>query len=594
MRAGVATVPDVRRGSSAGSSSALTGVGSVVRRMPGVRLVREYRSQQFLPDLWAAVAVTALMVPHGMAYAELAGVPAVTGLYTTVVAVVVYALVGPSRHLLLGPDSSLAPLIAAALALVVAGGDPADAVVAAGLLALMTGGLCLLAGVFRLGYIAELLSNPVQLGYLNGLAVVMVCSQLPKLFGFGGGGETVPEILDGFVSGVADGLVDGWSLAIGLVSVVLILAIARGRPRFPGVLLAVVLAIVAVEVLDLVAEGVPVVGDIPRGFPSPSLPSAELDWWWPLFLASFGLTWVTLTDTTALSRGMAARDGEHVDANAEIMALGASNVGVGLFQGFPISASTSRTATARAGGGTSQMVGLISAAFLVALLVLGAGLLESMPDSVLAAVVIAAAVHLFDHRRVVWLVRTRRSEAVLCIAASIGVVLVGVLNGILIAVGLSLINFVRTLWRPYDAVLGRIENRRGYHDVDRHPEARTVPGLVLFRFDAPLFFANADHFARRVQEIVATSDEPVVRIVLAAEPVTDIDTTGAEVLEQLLDDLDDRGVEFGVAELKGPVRDRLGAYGLAGRALRFDSPTVGKAVSLYVRDHGVEWKDWTD
>ena len=579
-------------GSTSAAESARAGLG--LRSLPGVRLVRTYRSGQFIPDARAAVAVTALMVPHGMAYAELAGVPAVTGLYTTVIAVLVYAMVGPSRHLLLGPDSSLAPLIAAAIALVVANGDPVDAVAAAGILTLMTGGLCLLAGLLRLGSIAELLSRPVQLGYLNGLAIIMVCSQLPKLFGFSGGGETVPQILDNFVEGVTDGRVNSWSLVIGLASVGLIFAIGSRWPRFPAVLLAVFLAIVAVEALDLVSEGVPVVGEIPRGFPSPAMPSVQVDWLWPLFLASFGLTWVTLTDTTALSRGIAARDDDPVDSNREIIALGASNVAVGLFQGFPISASTSRTATARAGGGTSQMVGVISALMLIALLLVGAGVLESMPGAVLAAVVIAAAVHLFDYRRVVWLVKARRSEAVLCVAASVGVVLVGVLNGILIAVAFSLVNFVRTLWRPYDAVLGRIEQRRGYHDVDRHPEARTVPGLVLFRFDAPLFFANADHFARRIRAIVATSDGPIERIVLAAEPITDIDTTGAEILEHVVAELDEQGIEFGFAALKGPARDRLADYGSADRVLRFDEPTVGRAVSRYLRDHRVEWSDWTD
>ncbi len=560
----------VSRRNSPGEPDAPAGAGGVLRRLPGVRLVAEYRADQAAPDLWAAIAVTALMVPHGMAYAQLAGVPAVTGIYTTIIAVLAYAVVGPSRHLLLGPDSSLAPLIAAALALVVTNGDPADAIAAAGVLAVMTGCLCLLAGLLRLGYTAELLSRPVQLGYLNGLAIV------------------------GTVDGIADGLVNTSALAIGVGCLVLILVTGRRSPRFPGVLLAVVVAIAAVEAFDLVGEGVPVIGEIPQGFPSPSVPSVSTDWLWPLFLASFGVTWVTLTDTTALSRGMAVHDGDRVDPNTEIMALGASNVAAGLFQGFPVSASTSRTATSRAAGGTSQMVGIISAVLLLALLLLGASVLESLPGAALAAVVIAAAIHLFDPQRVVWLLRARRSEGVLCIAATVGVVLVGVLNGILIAVGFSVVNFVRRLWRPYDAVLGRVDQRRGYHDVGRNPEARTVPGLLLFRFDGPLFFANADHFARRIREILVDSDDTVRRIVIAAEPITDIDTTGADVLAMLLDELDELGVELGFAELKGPVRDRLADYGLAERALRFDDPTVGKSVSRYVRDHDVTWTDWAD
>jgi len=564
------------------------------RRIPGVRMLLGYRRAQLIPDLGAAVAVTALMIPHGMAYAELGGTPAVTGLYTTVAAVLAYAVFGPSRHLLLGPDSSLAPLIAAAISLVLADGSPADAIAIAGVLALMTGALCWLVGMLRLGYVAELLSRPVQVGYLNGLAIIMVCSQAAKLCGFSAGGETVPVILDGFFTGLSNNLLNGWALTVGLAALAVILVVARNWPRVPGVLIAVLGAIVAVEAFDLVAEGVPVVGEIPTGFPSPSIPSVDRADLWPLFLASLGLTWVTLTDTTALSRGIASRDGDRVDPNAEIKALGVSNAAAGLFQGFPISASTSRTATSQASGGTSQMVGVISAAFVLLLLLVGAGAIESLPGSALAAVVIAAAIHLFDHREMVWLFAARRSEFWLCVAAITGVVLLGVLNGILVAVALSLVNFVRRLWRPYDAVLGRIEKRRGYHDVDRNPDAREVPGLVLFRFDAPLFFANAEHFVRRIQEIVAESDQPIERIVVAAEPITDIDTTGAQVLEQLLDELDEAGIELGFAELKGPVRDRLEKYGLADRALRLNDPTVGRAVSRYLRDYGVAWQDWTD
>ena len=571
-------------------------VGRIIEpsRIPGVRMVRRYRVTQLPGDAMAAIAVTALMIPHGMAYAELAGVPAVTGLYTTVAAVLAYALLGPSRTLLLGPDSALAPLIAAAIALVVSDGDPVEAVAIAGVLALMTGGLCALVGALRFGYVAELLSRPVQIGYLNGLAIVMVASQLSKLCGFDSGGETVPEYLDGFISGVADGAVNQWALGLGLASLAAIGVLAKWWRRIPGVLVAVIGSTLAVELFDLTARGVPVVGAIPGGFPTPSIPAVGWDSLPTLLLAALGLTWVTLTDTTALSRGLAANGGERVDPNSEIMALGAANVAAGLFQGFPVSASTSRTTTARASGGRSQMVGVISALLIVLLLAVGSGLVESLPLTALAAVVIAAAIHLFDMKQLVWLAHARRSEFLLCIAATTGVVLVGVLNGILIAVALSLGNFIRRLWRPYDAVLGRIRNRRGYHDVRRHPDARLVPGLLLFRFDAPIFFANAEHFARRVRQAIDEYGQPVNRVVITAEPITDIDTSGALVLEQLLDDLDAEGIELGFAELKGPIKDRLDDYGLATRALEFSDPTVGKSVSRYLRDHDVEWSDWAD
>jgi MFS superfamily sulfate permease-like transporter len=357
---------------------------------------------------------------------------------------------------------------------------------------------------------------------------------------------------------------------------------------------AVVGAIVAVEVFDLTERGVEVVGSIPSGFPAPSWPGIGADVLPELFLASIGLTWVTLTDTTVLSRGFAARLGDQVDPNSEIMALGVANASAGMFQGFPVSASTSRTTTAHATGGRSQMVGVVSAALVLLLLVAGGSLVESLPSTALAAVVIAAAIHLFDAGSIGWLARVRRSEALLSVAATAGVVLVGVLEGILIAVVLSLADFVRRLWRPYDAVLGRVERRRGYHDVRRHPDARLVPGLVLFRFDAPIFFANADHFARRVRDVIAEADGPVRRLVVAAEPITDIDTTGARMLERLAADLEGDGIELGFAELKGPVKDRLATYGLADRLTRWSEPTVGRAVSSYVEDHEVEWTDWTD
>ncbi len=564
------------------------------RRIPGVRMMRGYRLSQLPGDAMAAIAVTALMIPHGMAYAELAGVPAVTGLYTTVAAVLAYALLGPSRTLLLGPDSALAPLIAAAIALVISDGDPVEAVAIAGVLALMTGGLCALVGALRFGYVAELLSRPVQIGYLNGLAIVMVASQLSKLCGFDSGGETVPEYLDGFISGVADGAVNRWALGLGLASLGVIGVMARWWRRVPGVLVAVIGSTLAVELFDLTARGVPVVGTIPGGFPTPSIPEVGWDSLPTLLLAALGLTWVTLTDTTALSRGLAAHGGERVNPNSEIMALGAANISAGFFQGFPVSASTSRTTTARASGGRSQMVGVISAVLIVLLLAVGSGLVESLPLTALAAVVIAAAIHLFDMKQLVWLAHARRSEFLLCIAATTGVVLVGVLNGILIAVALSLGNFIRRLWRPYDAVLGRVRNRRGYHDVRRNPDARVVPGLLLFRFDAPIFFANAEHFARRVRQAIDEYGQPVNRVVITAEPITDIDTSGALVLEQLLDDLDAEGIELGFAELKGPIKDRLDDYGLATRALEFSDPTVGKSVSRYISDHDVEWSDWAD
>lgn len=535
------------------------------------------------------------MIPHGMAYAELAGVPAVNGLYTTVSAVLAYAVFGPSRVLLLGPDSSLAPLIAAAIAIAASDGDPFTALTIASMLALMTGALCVLAGLSRLGSIAELLSRPVQLGYLNGLAIVMVVSQAAKLAGFSVEGTVPLEQSVDFVTGVADDLVNASALTLGLLALITMLVLTRVSTSIPGVLIVVVASILTVRTLGLVDDGVAVVGELPSGFPSPRWPSVDVASLPSLLLASVGLAWVTLSDTTALSRGFASRTGDRVDPNREIMALGVSNIAAGAFAGFPVSASTSRTTISSASGGTTQLVGVISASLILALLLVGRGLVEFLPSTVLAAIVIAAAIHLFDARQVRWLYSVRRSEFLLCVSATIGVVLLGVLNGLVIAIGLSLANFIRRVWRPYDAVLGRIDQRKGYHDRRRHPDAHPIPGLVLFRFDAPLFFANADHFERRVRAVIGMAEGPVQRLVIAAEPITDVDTSAAAMLETLIAELHREDIEVCFAELKGPVKDRLLQYGIFDQvgAAQF-YPTIGSAVKSFVREHDVDWVNWDE
>jgi high affinity sulfate transporter 1 len=546
-------------------------------------------------DVVAGLAVTALMVPHGMAYAELAGLPAINGLYTTVAALIAYAAVGPSRYLLLGPDSSLAPLIAATVTLAVVGTDPAQAVAVGALLALSTGAICIVAGLFKLASIAELLSRPVQLGYLNGLALVMVISQLSKLFGFSVPTATPLVRLVDTVDGLFEGRTDLPTLAVGLAALVGIVALA-GRPRIPMVLVAVVGATLAVTILDL--SSLAVIGEVPRGFPRPGLPDLDAGDLGTIFAASFGLAWVTLTDTTALSRGFARRTGEVVDPNREIIALGTANLAAGAFAGFPVSASTTRTTLAFTSGGQTRAVGLVSAGCLLVLLFVGGGLISDLPIAVLGAIVISAAISLFDLSQMRWLAKVRRSEFLLSFATMVVVVVFGVLNGLLIAVGLSIANFVRRVWRPYDAVLGRIDQRPGHHDVSRHPEAQQVPGLIVFRFDAPLFFANADHFLRRVDHVIGqslASGRPVRRLIIAADPMTDVDTSGAEALSSLIGRLDELGIEFGFATMRGPVKDHVYSYGLyeAVGADRFYE-TIGGATTAYIEDHNIKWTDWTE
>lgn len=563
-------------------------------RIPGVRLVRTYERAWVRGDLVAGLVLTALLVPQGMAYAELAGLPPVTGLYTTVMVLLAYGLFGPSRILVLGPDSALSPLIAATiLPLLGSGGDPGRAIALAGMLAVLMGAICIVAGLARLGAVAELLSKPVRVGYLNGIAVVVVVSQLPKLFGFGSDATGLLDELRAFGQGVADGKTNRTALAIGVACLVVILVFRRWLPRLPGVLVAVVGATLAVTVFDL--TGISVVGEVPSGFPAPTFPHIGWSDLGPLAVAAFGMAFLTLADSTALSRTFALKRGDDVDPNREITGLGAANVAAGLFQGFPVSASASRTAVAESNGARTQVTGAVGAGAIVAILVVANGLVRDMPSSSLAAVVIAAGSSMFDLDTLRWLWRVRRSEFLLSMAAFLGVAVVGVLEGIVVAVVLSLGNFVRRAWRPHDAVLGRIGDRKGYHDVDRHPEAQLIPGLVLYRFDAPVFFANADYFADRVQSSVAARADPVHWVIVAAEPVTDIDTTGAEVLRDLLDDLDAAGVDLAFAELKGPVKDRLRRYELYERIGddRF-FPTLGTAIDAFVAHTGVDWVDPVD
>ncbi len=544
----------------------------------------------------AGLVLTVLLVPQGMAYAELAGLPAVTGLYTTVLALVAYAMFGSSRFLVLGPDSALGPLIAAAiLPLVGARGDPARAVALAGALALLMGAFCIGAGFARVGVVAELFSKPVRIGFLNGIAVAVFVSQLPKLFGFTTAATGVYREAEAFAEGLRDGRAVGAALLVGVGSLAVILGCRHWWPKVPGILIAVVAAAAATRLFDLAAEGVAVVGPIPSGFPIPTVPDVGFHDLAALLVAAAGMAFVTLADSTALSRSIAAGRGEHTDANREIIALGAANTAAGLFQGFPVGASSTRTAVAQSAGSKTQLAGLVGAAVITVILVVGSGLGRNLPQATLAAIVIAAAFLLFDLGSLRWFWEVRRSELYLSVAALLGVVGLGVLEGIAVAIALSLGDFVRRAWRPHDAVLGRIRGRKGYHDVDRHPDAVQIPGLVIYRFDAPLFFANAELFAERLAVGIRERDDETRWVIVAAEPITDIDTTGAEILRRVLDDLDAEGVTLAFAELKGPVKDLLRRYGLYDRiGDEHVFPTLGTAIRGYLRATDTVWVDWSD
>jgi high affinity sulfate transporter 1 len=564
------------------------------RWVPGLRTLREYRRSWLGSDLVAGLVLTALLVPVGMGYAQAAGLPPITGLYATIVPLVAYAVLGPSRVMVLGPDSSLAAVIAAVI-LPLGGDDPETAVALAGVLAVLTGLVVLVAGVARLGFVTELLSRPVQLGYLYGIAVTILVGQLPRLCGFSIEGRGLLTEARDFLQGVAHGQVNRAALAVGLTGIVVILVLRRLWRTVPGVMVAVVVGIAAVALFDLDTEGVRVVGVLPKGLPTLALPTFELADLGALFSGALGIALVAVADTTVLSQSLAAQRDETVDPNQELRALGAANLAAGLFQGFAISSSASRTPVAVAAGARSQLTPLVGALTIALLLLFAPGALRDLPLPMLAAIVITAAIGLIDVAAVRRLYRVRRSEFVLWLAAFGGVALLGVLAGIFVAILLSLADFVRRAWRPHDAVLGREDQLKGYHDIDRHPTARLIPGLLLYRFDAPLFFANAGYFRRRVRRLVAEAAQPVRWVVVAAEPITDVDTTAADTLHQLLEELGQAQVTLAFAELKGPVKDRLRRYGLfeAVGPDRF-FPTIGTAVDGYVEATGSTWVDWEE
>ena len=558
--------------------------------LPGKRTLSSYRASWLRKDLVAGLVLVTLLVPQGMAYAELAGLPPITGLYTSILCLTGYAVFGPSRILVLGPDSSLGPMIAATiLPLVGANGDPARAVALASMLALIVGGITVLGGVFKLGFIADLLSKPTMIGYMNGLAVTILVGQLPKLFGFSIDADGFIAETRGFFNGVRNGETVTAALAIGLFGIALIVVLGRFLPKLPGILAAVVLSIVAARIFQLDEHGVKLVGTLPQGFPPLTIPSVSLSDLSVLVAGALGIVIVTLADTIATASAFATRTGQEFDGSQEMIGIGASNIAAGLFQGFPVSTSGSRTAVAEQSGAKTQVTGVVGAVAIVLMLVLAPGLLRNLPQPTLAAVVIVASLSLADIPGTVRLWHQRREDFLVAVAAFLGVVLIGVLAGIAIAVALSIVSVFRHAWWPYQAVLGRVRDLPGYHDLTAYPDAEVLPGLVLFRFDAPLFFANARTFRDQIRMLASTEPAPSW-IVVAAEPITDVDTTAADMLKDLDEDLNRVGVSLVFAEMKDPVRDKIERYALT-RTINPEHffPTIDAAVTAFRQRTNTSW-----
>jgi len=559
-----------------------------IRWIPGLDILRRYETSWLRHDIVAGLVMTTMLVPVGIAYAEASGVPGINGLYATIVPLLAYALFGPSRILVLGPDSALAPVILTVV-LPLSAGDPQRAVAVAGMIAIVSGGVCVGAGLARLGFITELLSKPIRYGYMNGIALTVLLNQVPKLFGFSVKAEGPLRQAWGIVDKVLAGNTNTVTLLIGASTLALILFLKRW-PGVPGLLIAVVAATVAVAVFDFAKRaGVSVLGPLSQGLPSPRVPFAHVDDLAPILMGGVAVALVSFADTSVLSRTYAARLGTPVDPNQEMVGLGIANLATAFFQGFPISSSSSRTPVAEAAGAKTQVTGVVGAVAIAVLLMLAPQLLQNLPHTALAAVVIAAAIGLIEVTDLLRIYRIQRWEFWLSMACFAGVAVFGAIPGIALAIVIAVIEFLWDGWRPHSAVLGSVKHINGYHDITRYPHAHLIPGLVLFRWDAPLFFANAELFRQRTLDAVADSPTPASWVVIAAEPVTSVDVTAADIVSDLDDTLHAAGIELFFAEMKDPVKDKLKRFGLLARlGEQTFFATIEEAVSAYRATHAVE------
>jgi high affinity sulfate transporter 1 len=562
-----------------------------MRWAPGLLVLRDYQASWLAHDLVAGLVLSTMLAPVGIAYAVASGVPGVYGLYATIIPLLAYALFGPSRILVLGPDSSLAAVILGVV-LPLSAGDPARAIALASAMAVVSGLVCIAAGAARLGFVTELLSKPIRYGYMNGIALTVLVSQLPKLFGFSVEGGGPLHKLWSMAQSVAQGRTNWAALAIGAGVLAAVFAL-KSFKRVPSVLIAVVGATLIVGALGLhESHGVAVLGSLPRGLPAFAIPWVGLDSVVPVLIGGLAVALVSFADTSVLSRAYSARLRQKVDPNQEMIGLGVANLAAGFFQGFPISSSSSRTPVAEASGARTQLTGVVGALAVALLLVVAPNLLAQLPSSALAAVVIASALGLVELEDLARIYRIQRWEFWLSMACFVGVAVLGAIPGIGLAVVAAVIEFLWDGWRPHSAILGCAEGVKGYHDITRYPEARQVPGLVLFRWDAPLFFANAEFFRERALDAIALAPSPARWLVIAAEPVTSVDVTAADVLADLDRRLHASGIQLVFAELKDPVKDKLKRFELLAQiGDKNFFPTIDEAVAAYLDRFDADGED---
>jgi high affinity sulfate transporter 1 len=519
----------------------------ISRYAPGLGALLRYQSSWLGSDIAAGLSVAAIALPVGIAYSDLAGVPAVVGMYSAIFPLLAYALFGSSRQLMTGPDAATCIIVAASLG-PLAGGDTRLYLALMVVLTLMTGILYIIGGVMRLGFIANFLSQPILAGYLNGIALIIFTGQLPKLCGYTSSTSEIFSQWAEFAGKLPSAHLP--TLVLGLGLLVAMVVLRRLSPRMPAALVVVVAGIVAVAVLGLHQHGVAILGQVPAGLPGLHLAPVDPDKLRTLFVDAAGITLVSFTSGVLTAKSFARLNRYDIDANQELIAFGAANLAAGIAQGFPVTGADSRTAVNNAMGGKTQMVGIIAAASMLVVLFFLTDPLGYVPITALAAVIMVSAVGLFDFASLRDLYRSSRRELLLSVMTTLGVLLLGVLHGVLLAVVLSLLWLLAIGSRPHDAVLGRVPGIKGFHDITDYPEATTVPGLILYRFDANLVFFNADYFRERVRSIIAASETPVEWFVVDASAVNVIDTTAVHKYEELREELAARGILLGVARVK--------------------------------------------
>ncbi|HEY3005529.1 MAG TPA: sulfate permease [Kribbellaceae bacterium] len=543
-------------------------------------------------DVLAGVTVAAYLVPQVMAYAQVAGLQPVAGLWAAVGPLLVYALVGSSRRLSAGPESSTALMTATTVG-ALATGDPGRYAALAATLALIVGVLCLLGRLARLGFLADLLSRPVLVGYMAGIAVLMIAGQLGRVTGIRVEAEAPLGEIWYAAGHAAEAEPATVLLALGVL--VFLLAVARWLPWAPGPLVAMLLAAGAVAVFGLDRHGVSTVGTIPAGLPVPELPAVSLDDLRALLLPAIGLTIVGYTDNVLTARAFGSRHHETVDSNAELLALGAANLSSGMLQGFPVSSSGSRTAIADTVGARTQLYSLVALGTVLFTVFAARPVLATFPVAALGAVVVYAALRLVDVADFRRIGRFRRSELTLSLTTTAGVLVLGVLNGVLVALALSVLDLLRRVARPHDGILGYAPGVPGMHDLDDYPDARRVPGLVVYRYDSPLFFANAEDFRRRALAAVASAPGPVEWLLLNTEANIWVDITAVDALDDLRDELAHRGIVLALARVKQDLRDVLDAAGFIERLgpdlVFYTLPTAVDAYLAWHKDHAAKVPD---